>query len=138
MSRFRQLLLCLMMLALPLQGFAAASMLFCGMGAGHDAKAEQMEMSASPYQMVDATAMQHDHAKHGKTAQASKQAPDDKKQLPDASHKCGICAACCSVIAISDFPPTVGVRSSPKADLAEPFVLIHTVPSRVPEKPPRA
>lgn len=127
-----------MMLALPLQGFAAASMLYCGMGAGHDAKAVQMEMASSHHQMVDAMVMPHEHEKRDTTAQVTKQSADSQKQLPDSSHKCGVCAACCSVIAIADFPPTVEVQSSPKADLAEPFVLIHTVPSRLPDKPPRA
>jgi hypothetical protein len=138
MSRFRHLLLCLMMLALPLQGFAAASMLYCGMGTGHDAKAVQMEMGSSHHQMADAMVMPHKHDKQNTTAQAAKQSPGDQKQLPDSSHKCGVCATCCSVIAITDFPQTVEVQSSPKADLVEPFVLIDTVPSRLPEKPPRA
>ena len=138
MSRIRHLLLCLMMLALPLQGFAAASMLYCGMGAGHDANAAQMEMGSSHHQMADAKVMPHQHEKQDATAQVSKLSPDSQKQLPNSSHKCGVCAACCSVIAIADFPHTVEVQSSPKADLAEPFVLIHAVSSDLPEKPPRA
>ena len=143
MSRFRHLLLCLMLLALPLQGFAAASMLYCGMGVGHAVKAEQMDMSSSPHQIqradvIGTLGLAHDHAKHDKTAQAAKPSPDGQKQLPDAAHKCGVCAACCSVIAIADFPQTVAVQSSPQADLAEPVVLIDAVPSRLPEKPPRA
>lgn len=113
-------------------------MLYCGMGAGHGAKAAQTEMNSGHHQMADAMVLQHEHGKHDETVQAVKQSPDTQKQLPDSTHKCGVCAACCSVIAISDFPPTVEVQSSPKADLVEPFVLIHAVPSRLPEKPPRA
>ncbi|MBI2728485.1 MAG: hypothetical protein HYX42_19785 [Polaromonas sp.] len=138
MSRFRHLLLCLMMLALPLQGFAAASMLYCGMGSAHGAKIVQMDLNSSHHQMADAMGMQHEHGKHDKTVQAANQSPDGQKQLPDSTHKCGVCAACCSVIAIADFPQTVEVQLSPKADLAEPFVLIYAVPSRLPDKPPRA
>ena len=137
MPRFRHLLLCLMMLALPLQGFAAASMLYCGMGADHDAKA-QTEVNSNHHQMADVMGMQHEHGQHDNTVQAVKQSPDNTKQLPDSTHKCGVCAACCSVIAIADFPPTLEVQPSPKADLAEPFVLIYAVPSRLPDKPPRA
>jgi len=137
MSRFRHLLLCLMMLALPLQGFAAASMFYCGMGAGYDVKTTHVETGASRHQMVEAMGMQHDHEKHT-SAEGARQSPDSQKQLPDSSHKCGVCATCCSVIAITDFVTTVEVQSSPKADLVEPFVLIHSVPSRFPEKPPRA
>ena len=138
MSRFRHLLLCLMMLALPLQGFAAASMLYCGMGADHHAKAARTEVNSNHHQMADAMGMQHEHGKHDHTAQTVKQSSDSPKQLPDSTHKCGVCAACCSVIAIADFPQTLEVQLSPKADLAEPFVLIYAVSSRLPDKPPRA
>ena len=138
MTRFRQFLLCLMMLALPMQGFAAASMLFCGMAGGHGAKTEQMDATSSHHHTADSTGMQHDHAEHGKTTQVAEQSSSAQKQLPDASHKCGVCAACCSVMAISDFPQTAEVQLSPRADLVEPFVLIHAIPSSVPDKPPRA
>ena len=138
MSRFRYLLLCLMMLALPLQGFAAASMLYCGMGAGHTAKAKQMNMSSSHYTMADAMGMQHDHSKHDKIAQTDEQSPDGQKQLPDATHKCGACSACCNIIAISDFPQTVKLQPVSQAVLTEFFVSIHSAASRLPEKPPRA
>lgn len=138
MSRFRHLLLCLMMLALPLQGFAAATMLYCGLQGDHGVKAVQMDASFRHHEMADASAAPHDHGRHVKTAEAGKQTSGTQKQLPDASHKCGVCAACSSVIAITDFPLTVEVQLPPKADLAEPFVLIHAVPTRLPEKPPRA
>ena len=134
----RHLLLCLMLLALPLQGFAAASMLYCGMGADHAAKAEQMDMSSSHHQMADAMGMQHDHSKHDKTTQTTKQSPDGEKQLPDAAHKCGACSACCNIIAISDFPQTVKPQPVSQAVLTEFFVSIHSAAPRLPEKPPRA
>ena len=137
-TRLRHFLLCLMMLALPMQGFAAASMLFCGMAAGQTAKTEKMDAASSHHHPADSTGVQHDHKKPGKTAQVAKQSSDAQKQLPDASHKCGVCAACCNVIAIYDFPQTVKAQLSPRADLVEPFVLIHAVPSRLPDKPPRA
>ena len=138
MKRFRQFLLCLMMLALPMQGFAAASMLFCGMAAGQGAKTGQMDATSAHHHTADSIGLQHDHKKPGKTTQLAKQSSDAQKQLPDASHKCGVCAACCNVIAISDFPQTVEAQLSPQAVLVEPFVLIHAVPSRLPDKPPRA
>ena len=126
------------MLALPLQGFAAASMLFCGMGATQGSGTQQLFVIAAYHHMAGVKGTQHDHSKPAKAAQAAKQSPDMQKQLPDATHKCGVCASCCSVVAISSFPATVEPPSLPKADLAEPFVLIYAVPSRLPEKPPRA
>ena len=138
MTRFRQFLICLVMLALPMQGFAAASMLFCGMGADFGAKTEQSNVVSGHHHAADPAGTQHNHSRQGKTSLVVKQSPDNQKQLPDTSHKCGVCAACCSVMAISDFPQTAEVQSSPQADLVEPFVLIHAVTSRLPDKPPRA
>ncbi|OZA85840.1 MAG: hypothetical protein B7X65_19665 [Polaromonas sp. 39-63-25] len=122
-----------MMLALPLQGFAAASMLYCGMGPDHG---EQVSVAASYHHMDGLGEVQHEHSSMGKTEPLAKQSPDGQKQLPNTFHKCGVCASCCSVLAISDFPRTVKVQSSPHADLAELSVLIHAVPPGLPEKPP--
>ena len=126
------------MLALPLQGFAAASMLFCGMGASQGGGTQQLVLIADHHHMGGVKGTQYDHSTPAKTVEAAKQSPDMQKQLPDATHKCGVCASCCSVVAILSFPATVELQSLPKADLAEPFVLIYAVPSRLPEKPPRA
>ena len=95
MFSFRRLLLCLMMLALPLQGFAAASMLYCGMGTGHGAKFAQTEIGSNHHKMTDAPDVKHDHAMHVTVAKVAKQSANDQKKLPDSTHKCGVCAACC-------------------------------------------
>jgi hypothetical protein len=138
MSRFRLLLLCLMMLALPLQGFAAASMLYCGMAVGQHGHSSQMEIGTSHQEAPDGKPTPHDHAMQNKIAHADNQSPGDHQQLPDSSHKCGVCATCCSVIAITEFRQSAKVQASPTAELAEPLVLIHAVTPRLPEKPPRA
>lgn len=143
MSRIRRFLLCLVMLALPLQGFAAAAMLYCGTGPTHQAMQTHVAPQDSQ-QAYDhaAAAIQHDH--HVQPIDTATQAytdpsPDQTQaQLPDAAHKCGVCAACCSVLALTDVARAIAVPSLPPFDLAEPFVLINTVPSRQPEKPPRA
>jgi hypothetical protein len=115
MSRFRLFLAWLIMAAIPLQGMAAASMLFCGMGAHH-----------GPAQVaVQAEAGHHDHAQHG-------------KKSPDSSHKCPVCASCCHGAAIAQFASLAVLAPAPQAESAEPFVLIHARPSPVPDKPPRA
>ena len=138
MLSFRRFLLCLMMLALPLQGFAAVSMLFCGMGSSVQAKHGQ-QFDAAHHHGADAgSAGQHDHSKHGKAAKLVKQSPEGVKQLPDSAHTCGVCASCCSVVALAEFPWTVQAQALPDADLPEPFVQFRAVPSRLLEKPPRA
>lgn len=144
MSRIRRFLLCLMMLALPLQGFAAATMLYCGPGPTHQAMQKAMQIRAAAqmsHQSHDhnaAAMMQHDHHAQPIDTAVQTQTDQAQAQLPDATHKCGVCAACCSVLALTDVAHAIAVPSLPPSDLAEPFVLIDTVPSRQPEKPPRA
>ncbi len=143
MLRIRRFLLCLMMLALPLQGFAAAAMLYCGTGPAHQAMQTQSATQDS-LQSHDHTVatVRHDH--HSQPTDTTARTLTDQStdlaqaQLPDATHKCGVCAACCSVLALTEVAHAIAVPSLPPSDLAEPFVLIDTVPSRQPEKPPRA
>lgn len=147
MSRIRRFLLCLMMLALPLQGFAAAAMLYCGTGPTHQAVQKAMQIQAATqvsqqsHDHAAAPMMQHDH--HAQPTAPEAQAQTDEasdqaqSQLPNASHKCGVCASCCGVLAITDLPQTISAAPLPPSDLAEPFVQISTVSSRQAERPPR-
>jgi len=141
MSRFRLFLAWLIVAAIPLQGLAAASMLFCGPGPHHPAAQVAAAQHEKLMGAADAQST-HDHAKHSHAADLqvkAKSAGDDVgKKLPDVTHKCAVCASCCSIVAITEFPPLVAFAPVPQADLAEPFVLIHARPSSVPDKPPRA
>lgn len=134
MSRIRSLFLWLVVLVLPLQGLAATSMLFCGMG----------EHQASAPQPVAAVAAEHAEAGdlHHATAHVhAEPAPDtaaSQGKLDDLAHPCGLCASCCFQVAIASPPVVPDLSAAPQADLAEPLVLIRALPSRVPEKPPRA
>lgn len=127
------------MFAVPLQGLAAASMLFCGMGAHHSpdriAVAQQEQVLSAASQ-----GSQHDHSKrsHAAEVQVKKTADNADKKLPGVAHKCGVCASCCHIVAITEFPQLVAFAPVPLSELAEPFVLIHARPSQVPDKPPRA
>jgi len=141
MSRFRLFLAWLIVAAIPLQGVAAASMLFCGPGPHHPA----VQVAAAQHEKhldVADTQSAHDHAQHGHDADLqvkAKNAGDDvSKKLPDITHKCAVCASCCNIVAITEFPPLVAFAPVPQAELAEPFVLIYARPSQVPDKPPRA
>jgi hypothetical protein len=130
MSRLRILFAWLLIAAVPMQGFAAASMLFCGMGAQHQHTAQASE----PH---DHVAM-HGHsgdAAQGHHAHATDPAPDASA---DADHTCSICAACCNGMALVGVSHMAAVAPAAQAELAEPFVLIHTLPTPVPDKPPRA
>lgn len=127
MSRLRLLFAWLVLAAIPLQGFAAASMLFCGMAPGHHAQAQ-----------AQAT-VHHDHAAHSH-AQVVKtgKAADAKSKVPDSSHQCGVCASCCHSAAIVETPRLLAPAPLPQAEVAAPFVAIDLRPSPVPDKPPRA
>jgi hypothetical protein len=136
MFRLRVFLMWLMMLAVPLQGYAAASMALCG--------AQQTGARAT---MADSHAGQPahaavaDHASHHHHEAAAEAGPDDG---PNASHthgdgvaKCSTCVACHAVAL------TVGVQLAllhalPQADLAEPASAMAKFASDVPDKPPRA
>ena len=119
----RNALMWLLLLALPLQGFAAATMLHCG--AGHQqTAASSLSKSASAHQHEAGQA--HRHAAASDTPQ-----PDLTKS------KCSACAACCMGTAL------------PAAALAfEPFAPALAPPSFVsapaigfvtdgPDRPPR-
>jgi hypothetical protein len=121
MSRLRIVIAWLLMAALPLQGLAAATMLFCE-GGHHEQSAEAAAAASHGHE--------HNHA------DASGHASSVKPL--DAGHKCGICASCCYTVAIAQSMRSPSFAPLPQAGLAEPFVLIHTPPNRLPDKPPRA
>ncbi|MBP6226147.1 MAG: hypothetical protein KA439_13875 [Rhizobacter sp.] len=77
MIRLRAVLMWVLLVALPFQGFAAASMLGCG--------PSHHPVSVAALQEVAPAASDHDH-QHG--------APGDHHHADKAS-KCSVCAACC-------------------------------------------
>jgi len=100
---FRTLMIALLALAIPVQGVAAAAMLYCGPDharggtAGHTSARDVGHVSA------------HDHDGHAHAGHEHAQ-PDmlmaDLMFLPDAPDqpaqaKCSVCAACCSAAAIA-------------------------------------
>lgn len=144
MFRIRLLLAWLLLAALPIQGFAAASMLYCAM--------EKMEKTA-----VSQTAV------HGKMGQERRDAapaaahgmavsmgsPDQSMAGPDSGsrthgdqgmqgHGCSVCAFSCQAVAIVGLDLVPQTSSPPSV---EPTSLVSRVVTRattVPDKPPRA
>jgi hypothetical protein len=139
MSRFRLFLAWLIVAAIPLQGLAAASMLFCGT-VGHHSPAQVAVAQADHGSHAAAAIEQHDHSRHSHAAQVEDQttAGNADQQFPDGAHKCPVCASCCHGVAITGILHLAVTAPAPQAELAEPFVLIHARPSSVPDKPPRA
>ncbi|MEP6770217.1 MAG: hypothetical protein ABI893_00335 [Polaromonas sp.] len=127
------------MLALPMQGFASASMQYCGKSVDHTALQASVEPETH-HRHADASNDGHDHTMHGEATQAAsaEQTPDLQNQLPDAAHKCGVCASCCNLVGMTAATQTVVIHSAPNAVYIEHSILIQSVPSGLPEKPPRA
>lgn len=140
MSRIRSLFLWLVVLILPLQGLAATSMLFCGMGE-HHASAPQAVVAEPGMHAAHGEMGAHHaepHQAHAAPAESMADASANAGKLGDLSHQCGLCASCCFQVAIAGQPLVSLLAAAPQADLAEPLVLIRALPSRVPERPPRA
>lgn len=141
MSRIRLLLAWLIMAALPLQGFAAASMLLCGVErgaisqpAGHGGVAhEHPDAAPTPA---------HDHVGHGHGSQDHADAhPGSSKTAQGQDkhgHGCPVCASCCQGVAIGGFEPFPLASPLPSAEPVSPVASVTTRAATVPDKPPRA
>jgi hypothetical protein len=149
MSRFRLFLAWLVMAALPLQGFAAASMLSCGMAqaskvsqagaldghahpaaeasAGHDGHAMRAHATHAP--------ASHDGTHSGAGPGAGHGVHGDHGK---SAHSCPVCASCCQVAAVSGFQPLPMADPVPDAEPPQPVVRMATRTTTVPDKPPRA
>ena len=140
MPRFRLFLVWLLMAALPLQGWAAASMLYCGPAQreaahaqanapAHDSHHVMHEQMHSAHHGVDSD----DHAQFDTGALP----PQDTGATDGASHTCGVCAACCHGLALAPTQHWDGLLPAPHANLAQPVALVLAGGSSVPDKPPR-
>lgn len=138
MSVFRVLFIWLVMLALPLQGLAAASMQNCTGTSG--------TVNASSAHHGDSAHL--DSAHHGDSgmhvhhaAEVAAQAADPAEASSDASgsaHKCTLCALCGHGVALNEFPTPLEFGEQAHASPRDPTVLIPAVAVLVPDKPPRA
>lgn len=134
MPYLRLLLAWILMLAIPVQGFAAASMLFCGPNMSHHAQeAKHQDSSGTPT---------HDHKQNVNEVKDSVDKGGvklgDGKPAPDLMHKCAVCASCCNAVALPQATlivvPEVPVHAGPD----EPTVAAYSRPLLVADKPPRA
>lgn len=121
----RLIVMCLIALALPIQGVAAATMLHCAAATSHAAHG--------------ASAVAHDEGGHHHAGAAPH---DDGVSAVSHHHtggksSCSACASCCSAAALPAMPIVLASQ-----DAAEPFFAIPRLPVVVfltggPERPPR-
>ena len=141
MHQGRLFVLWVMMFAVPFQGYAAASMVFCGVGHA-DAVTKMSARLPGGRDHV-----QHQHAEgrvdhHHASAQDVKQpakdsAGDTASAEFDAMHKCGTCGAC-HATALTNKLELAVFYDLPRADLAEPAITVATPVPDVLDKPPPA
>ena len=134
--QFRLAVLCLVALALPLQGVMAATMLACGLGQHDQVVAHAIEqehhstLASVPSHKHLATATSHGDAVDHHTHDAS---TGDHS----AGHKCSVCASCCTSAAAP--AETVSFDPVVMTDFFAPPVA-RSVPAYVTEgleRPPR-
>jgi hypothetical protein len=138
----RRLVICLLVLALPAQGLAAATLAFCG--PAHHAAGMSLPGAAA----ADPGQGHHDshpgggagsaHAQHAQHAQQVDPAGHEPAAPADAgSQKCSACASCCSAGAI---PSALPALPEPVfATLVFPAVASRVDPFAAsgPDRPPR-
>ena len=145
MKRFvRCFVMWLLVLALPVQGFAASTMLLCGAGhhgtvqateGGHD-HASHMHMGAQDVSAVSESAA-HDHAADTPLSHEDSAFSPLTAKHANVMGKCSACAACCTVAFL---PTNVIAFTAPAPSRVLPVVELTTHAGFIAdglERPPR-
>jgi hypothetical protein len=124
-----------LLLAVPFQGFASATMLFC---APIQAPASRMQAAAADH---DHAAMMAEHHGAGHQAAMTDDASDQAADPASAQHdggKCTTCAACCVGASMAPSQP-IGLAAGTPHRVTAPFVpaFIPAVERSLLERPPQ-
>lgn len=116
------------MVALPLQGLAAVSMMLC-------APASAAAAGGHLHDADPDTGHAHDHADHATAHHA-----DASHAAADASgeHPCGVCGAGCHTAALPNSQVALADTAPPQSRVTEPPRQLGSRDTPVPDKPPRA
>lgn len=125
----RAILVWLMLLAVPLQGFASVTKLLCAptpSGAGHGyVQTIAITHAAAAKARANHAGLARDH-----TAVPAHQHPDGK---------CGACASCCSgAVMTPSFMPLVPEHAAQSVSIPDDTRRLASVDLALPERPPRA
>lgn len=132
-SRVRLFMLWAVMLAIPFQGYAAATMAFCVSSSSTMSQAQVLQVARGAQE----AAAVHDHGQTDPTLSAHEHDSHAHAADDDAGHKCGTCGACHSSAMTSVLHPPA-LFTLPQADLQEPVHVVRNVEPRLLDKPPRA
>ena len=137
----RTLLIWLLVLAVPAQGAAAATMAFCGPNHhGGESTSTRSELSSNAFE----------HSHHGDAAPAHEvdadaaadaAIADDASMMVKAGHaakqKCSACASCCSLGAILTTVPVIPATDSAPTVFATVVPTVDAFAADGPDRPPR-
>ena len=129
----RALLIWMLVLAVPVQGAAAASMALCS--TGHHGTAAAVQMPAAHHAAAPAPGAdpaQTTHAHH-----AASTGHDRTAATPADGHKCSVCASCCSVGAIFQVALTVPEPALVAPVFAALTTTVDAFAADGPDRPPR-
>jgi len=155
----RTLLIWLLVLAVPAQGAAAATLAFCGpnhLGGGATAHAHPGVAAAHTHPGIE-TLTAHDHpslaalagegvgaaalaAPTSAVTSSAASAPISAlpaKAAPADNHKCSACAACCSVAAILSTVPSVPTPGNTTTVFSAVVTTVDVFAADGPDRPPR-
>lgn len=127
MTILRLLLTWMLLAAVPVQGFAAASMLFC-LAATHDVIGQATYVAAPG---------EHERSAHSHEGSLEAKKVQPSGQAADTAHSCGLCATCCHSVAIMELSYSASMVAVPLAQLTEPVLVIANRSLPFPDKPPR-
>ncbi len=130
----RRLLMFVLCLALPLQGYAAASMLWCGPGlASKVVQAQGEHQGHAAHRHSAGVSSGEAHALQHVGAHA-----DEHGAQPDTgSAKCSLCAVCSVGMALLPTVPVIGVSPMPESIAPQPLRLLAAFLTGGVERPPR-
>jgi hypothetical protein len=125
---FRHLVACLLLLAIPLQGYAASTMLFCTAG-----QHSQTESAQAP-----ATIAHHgDHTGHPVPLKKSSQHHGDAK-TPKGTTTCSACSLCCNLVVMMPSHEVVATFASHERLLPAQILPPQSPSLKGLKRPPRA
>ncbi len=138
MSALRILIAWLLLAALPLQGFAAATTLLCG-PAHHGAMTSAAAGPGDGHPAaIDGDGHPHDHASMASAHAAQADAETAAPASNGSGHSCNLCSGACHGLGIASQPAQVALAVAPHVPLTEAFQRLASRPAPLPDKPPRA
>jgi cytochrome c553 len=128
MGRFlRTLMICMLVLALPVQGAIAASMMFCGMQL-------HSRVVLADAAKVAAQAAVSEPDCHGHASPDTQDSQDAKSP----AQTCSVCATCHTLGALPGTVPTLPVAEPTSTVFSDIVAIIHPFATEGPDRPPRS